>query len=1154
MAHAANEIEVCDDVCIFDVDGNSWHRFVNKQIVGKNIPWPMSRYGHIAAAVCSDKMIVYGGKDKHGMLLNDIWMLKLTYKEFGCNIEWECLLDGEENNDNYNECMASYASGSRYPVPRVFAAACSVTNWRLDDELSELGVNKYKQEKQTVSIISSVQSLHTHSDSLNSTHKDIDKEVQDQRHQSTSSSIITELESNEDTEPKKKEITREERVVLDDVLVHGGTDGSDVFDDLWLLQFSGPKLSFGRSYPCWTRILTNGIPSSPRYGHQLHRLTPMSTCNISSAFSIGENTNRLTIIVIGGCCTSPREEIENGVGLDKRDERELHQYALDLQHSYYEQNREALRGGQCLSDLVQLQSIERERRDKRGKGGMLMGREIGYVKSGPKELSRKASSVAGSIAVMEVNSVIAEKRLGVAWRGAQAAANLRGKHGKKARDQLDFSVLDVTEAGMTWRRPILPEVGGDIPSARMHFGSAVIGSNVFVMGGVEPTCLEYRTVDTNPNQPTASLSTTSLLSSSISSSYNSYSKISGSGSGSGSSKINLPASTTTSRPTATSTYCMKVFVLNTLTMQWQSITGSDGLSVCMSNVIEAAAIDVKRAQKDCEHELSRGLSLGIPQGITREYLDARALRDVMSWRFTTLKKEVETLTHSPLTRWGLTLAYPKGQRLLLFGGWQPPISEESIKSFLDFASTLSVHTYNTSQKNLPFNHEKYSGHVKLQNILNMSCVDMGSAVDMTNIVILDCEQDLERRRRIEDEFLTRLERERMSVEKRARQERVVSMYDLRLRKEAEQRAEIAEMALMGVEDIRSALPSLTRPNPVRLIKANEHTMWLEWDSVQTDCIGRPLPPGEPTYLLYLRGGFEGIQEGDPVWILPQRALTEEHESCFDNDGWTEEYKRFYTGKIRGVPSDVNYFDVEYNDGYIERHVPRNRIHRRFPPQYPCGMEWQLGRPVTMKETSELDIETTEESKLAYTEDYLFFNGRVKIPYRSFVDYNPPSLSKDPSWRLIYAGPACQYACQGLIPLEILERDPEMITSVSFRLQTLGTEFPSQEYSLPSFRSCFWTMNKLNTWCNITGDEDDTLTGTEMKQSLTETKSELTTKKKHKAGSNRPRKEVYHTQVNPQRSQDYNSSTPDISNIESEPVTLERDYDTVVAQGTADDML
>jgi len=46
-------------------------------------------------------------------------------------------------------------------------------------------------------------------------------------------------------------------------------------------------------------------------------------------------------------------------------------------------------------------------------------------------------------------------------------------------------------------------------------------------------------------------------------------------------------------------------------------------------------------------------------------------------------------------------------------------------------------------------------------------------------------------------------------------------------------------------------------------------MWLQSDAVTLNSSGSPLPVGQPTYYLYLRGGYEILLPGQEVWALPQ---------------------------------------------------------------------------------------------------------------------------------------------------------------------------------------------------------------------------------------------------------------------------------------------
>ena len=57
---------------------------------------------------------------------------------------------------------------------------------------------------------------------------------------------------------------------------------------------------------------------------------------------------------------------------------------------------------------------------------------------------------------------------------------------------------------------------------------------------------------------------------------------------------------------------------------------------------------------------------------------------------------------------------------------------------------------------------------------------------------------------------------------------------------------------------------LLKPPPVRLVTANQHTLWVEWDRVRWDADDTRLNPRATpvTYYLYVRIGYQGLLVGD----------------------------------------------------------------------------------------------------------------------------------------------------------------------------------------------------------------------------------------------------------------------------------------------------
>jgi hypothetical protein len=161
-------------------------------------------------------------------------------------------------------------------------------------------------------------------------------------------------------------------------------------------------------------------------------------------------------------------------------------------------------------------------------------------------------------------------------------------------------------------------------------------------------------------------------------------------------------------------------------------------------------------------------------------------------------------------------------------------------------------------------------HQKLQfgSHANLSCKE---AVNCC--IILDLEQEMERRRRLEEEFHAKLERDRLENERINFQQQIQSLFELREVKRKEVLQQAYELKKMAVEDYLSSLPPLSLPPSVKLAKANETTLWVRWARVYRNSYGKPIDPKTVTYSVYMAGGFDTINLGDRVLCTPPPKVT-----------------------------------------------------------------------------------------------------------------------------------------------------------------------------------------------------------------------------------------------------------------------------------------
>lgn len=80
-----------------------------------------------------------------------------------------------------------------------------------------------------------------------------------------------------------------------------------------------------------------------------------------------------------------------------------------------------------------------------------------------------------------------------------------------------------------------------------------------------------------------------------------------------------------------------------------------------------------------------------------------------------------------------------------------------------------------------------------------------------------------------------------------------------------------------------------------------------------------------------------------------------------------------------------------------------------------------------------------------------------------------TVKPDSTWKLLYMGKDSSYVCNGLVPPDILEQEPNLVVSVMFCIQTHGLDWPSYErsqlsppvifHTIPSYLALKDTLNK-----------------------------------------------------------------------------------------------
>ena len=197
---------------------------------------------------------------------------------------------------------------------------------------------------------------------------------------------------------------------------------------------------------------------------------------------------------------------------------------------------------------------------------------------------------------------------------------------------------------------------------------------------------------------------------------------------------------------------------------------------------------------------------------------------------------------------------------------------------------------------------------------------------------MNVEQEHERIRRLADEYQAKLSREVMELENKTIIEKAQSLYEMQEKIRQAKLIQDRELSNMRFEDYYSSLTPLSKPNPVRLVKANCHTLWVTWDKITSHPVTKqPIEnPDAVTYFLYMQTGFQNILLGDRVNVVilldkkknkkKRRLEVKVDESTmFFNDNLNR-----YPGEITKVYRD-GYFDVLYDDGHNEKRVPRCRL-------------------------------------------------------------------------------------------------------------------------------------------------------------------------------------------------------------------------------------
>jgi len=806
--------------------------------------------------------------------------------------------------------------------------------------------------------------------------------------------------------------------VYNDVFLFGGTDGTDNFGDLWV--FRGHPLDMR-----WERTVGVGLPPSPRYGHRVVAVSARS------------------VVIIGGCCVTPESELGAIMSQTHQENKDILEKCDHLQQCYLSEGAAIGVGSRALKIALDNSSSTL----KLGAGPM--GEEL-------KLLLRQAGGLAGTVARLEEGTREAENDLVNAYYKMNSMKQMRSMRAKHPNPRLDITFLDHRD--MTWKEQIYPPIKGSIPASRMHFGAAAIGPYLLIAGGTPPTSIAHVPQD-HPSTRVSSLDMNTML--------------------------------------------------------WTQPAPLDSTEY-LEGPLRAAEQDITRAIQSADEAKMRGLSLGAKKGITVQYIEAEKVLEVCRWRKRMLLRERAEFRNPPSSRWGCSLTQID-QRAIFLAGWSAD-----------------------------------------------------SVVVKGDIYTLDLEDELERRRRIESEFRAKLERQQGIEERHALQLEIQSAYELRAMIAGQRAQEARERELMAVEEVRSALPPLSRPNKVLLTKANDRSMWVEWERVLKDADNYYLKdPHSIVYILYARGGFAHIHEGDRVIIqcyvyakpsedeeegggshngsplanpLAVRLKVEKGSDSSSDSDSDSSTRSSLTGKgstITGssmpgsllanfqagpIEEEVEQpkkiekiidtwgevvkaymngtFDIAFDDGSMENRVDRSRIRPETPlepppcPPLPSVIKKsELRKKMrdrgkfkripeeedeeTRKAREKREKQEQKEAEKKQAAEYAALQkalGDVDETMRKIKEAAKrraerdakhieeleqakikPTVKAGPEWRLLYIGKDTHYACTGIVPDDILMREPSRTVSVEFCVQTEGVDFPAGERSQLSNPATFSTL-------------------------------------------------------------------------------------------------
>lgn len=291
---------------------------------------------------------------------------------------------------------------------------------------------------------------------------------------------------------------------------------------------------------------------------------------------------------------------------------------------------------------------------------------------------------------------------------------VRGRHGLGSSGELFTDTVCLANASPS---QLHPKISGTLPCSRMHLSAVALGDFILVVGGVKPTALSFRYALYLCQLLTAINDTNSLVDDD----------------------------------------CSLIYALDLRTLVWAQPNPMDSKSY-LDGPLRVAQADITRAQERLEIEKARGIAAGARAGITVEVVEAETVLKVCRWRKQMLVKEQTELLNPPRSFWGGGMCMMaaagntqwEGNRALLHGGWSAFGAYGNVCANAGTERPLEIR--DTA--------DKTTDCLVVLDLEQVCALPVSPCIRRFFVVLIGLLQELERRRRLEEEFHAKLERDR----------------------------------------------------------------------------------------------------------------------------------------------------------------------------------------------------------------------------------------------------------------------------------------------------------------------------------------------------------------------------------------------------------